>query len=130
MDGKEVSKPLYILVRQEIVVISALTHQGGESLLTVFFFSSRRRHTRFDCDWSSDVCSSDLVRKARLRRTSSRTVSKLLPCLPSLRFIVRTLRPSRRATSARPHSPSASDARRSEERRVGKECRSRWSPYH
>src|SRR5688572_176740 len=27
-----------------------------------FFFSSRRRHTRFDCDWSSDVCSSDLHR--------------------------------------------------------------------
>src|SRR5256886_12411318 len=26
----------------------------------VFFFASRRRHTRFDCDWSSDVCSSDL----------------------------------------------------------------------
>src|SRR2546430_635194 len=28
-------------------------------LNTMFFFSSRRRHTRFDCDWSSDVCSSD-----------------------------------------------------------------------
>src|SRR5256886_6574996 len=28
---------------------------------TGFFFSSRRRHTRFDCDWSSDVCSSDLA---------------------------------------------------------------------
>src|SRR2546430_15227884 len=28
--------------------------------LLFFFFSSRRRHTRFDCDWSSDVCSSDL----------------------------------------------------------------------
>src|SRR5256886_5121129 len=28
--------------------------------LMFFFFSSRRRHTRFDCDWSSDVCSSDL----------------------------------------------------------------------
>src|SRR2546430_16517495 len=27
----------------------------------LFFFSSRRRHTRFDCDWSSDVCSSDLM---------------------------------------------------------------------
>src|SRR5260370_19755933 len=27
----------------------------------LFFFSSRRRHTRFKCDWSSDVCSSDLV---------------------------------------------------------------------
>src|SRR3989338_3643224 len=26
----------------------------------VFFFSSRRRHTRWNCDWSSDVCSSDL----------------------------------------------------------------------
>src|SRR5438270_8377963 len=31
-----------------------------EQILLVFFFSSRRRHTRFDCDWSSDVCSSDL----------------------------------------------------------------------
>src|SRR2546427_6522502 len=31
-----------------------------------FFFSSRRRHTRFDCDWSSDVCSSDL--KGELER--------------------------------------------------------------
>src|SRR2546430_9745257 len=29
----------------------------------LFFFSSRRRHTRFDCDWSSDVCSSDLIEK-------------------------------------------------------------------
>src|SRR2546430_9836256 len=29
---------------------------------SMFFFSSRRRHTRFDCDWSSDVCSSDLER--------------------------------------------------------------------
>src|SRR5256886_4342079 len=30
------------------------------SMMFLFFFSSRRRHTRFDCDWSSDVCSSDL----------------------------------------------------------------------
>src|SRR5256886_14863388 len=29
-------------------------------MIRIFFFSSRRRHTRFDCDWSSDVCSSDL----------------------------------------------------------------------
>src|SRR5256886_12036201 len=29
--------------------------------MCLFFFSSRRRHTRFDCDWSSDVCSSDLT---------------------------------------------------------------------
>src|SRR2546430_17290770 len=31
-------------------------------LIFFFFFSSRRRHTRFDCDWSSDVCSSDLLK--------------------------------------------------------------------
>src|SRR5215211_8834112 len=30
-----------------------------------FFFSSRRRHTRSLCDWSSDVCSSDLGRSGR-----------------------------------------------------------------
>src|SRR2546430_13079959 len=33
-----------------------------------FFFSSRRRHTRFDCDWSSDVCSSDLRWELKLLR--------------------------------------------------------------
>src|SRR2546430_9782613 len=32
--------------------------------MSIFFFSSRRRHTRFDCDWSSDVCSSDLCSAA------------------------------------------------------------------
>src|SRR5260370_32335810 len=31
-----------------------------------FFFSSRRRHTRFKCDWSSDVCSSDLAEPAAI----------------------------------------------------------------
>src|SRR2546427_42125 len=35
-------------------------------VLVFFFFSSRRRHTRFDCDWSSDVCSSDLLKAARI----------------------------------------------------------------
>src|SRR5256886_10000971 len=37
----------------------------NQSLSSVcfFFFSSRRRHTRFDCDWSSDVCSSDLLQR-------------------------------------------------------------------
>src|SRR5260370_26206873 len=38
--------------------ILALSMTG--SLSCSFFFSSRRRHTRFKCDWSSDVCSSDL----------------------------------------------------------------------
>src|SRR3990167_1249965 len=33
---------------------------GCRGMVIYFFFSSRRRNTRFDCDWSSDVCSSDL----------------------------------------------------------------------
>src|SRR5688572_32047481 len=42
---------------------------SGESgsVQEFFFFSSRRRHTRFDCDWSSDVCSSDLMSLWRVR---------------------------------------------------------------
>src|SRR2546430_12677432 len=36
-------------------------NRNVELISGVFFFSSRRRHTRFDCDWSSDVCSSDLL---------------------------------------------------------------------
>src|SRR2546427_8143124 len=43
-----------------------------------FFFSSRRRHTRFDCDWSSDVCSSDLVHADRLRE-GLRLIRRLTP---------------------------------------------------
>src|SRR2546430_1291825 len=40
-----------------------------------FFFSSRRRHTRFDCDWSSDVCSSDLHSGARAQRGSPEPIN-------------------------------------------------------
>src|SRR3989475_3759609 len=44
-----------------------------------FFFSSRRRHTRFDCDWSSDVCSSDLetVHRPTCTPVRTRTLSTL-----------------------------------------------------
>src|SRR2546427_5826965 len=50
------------------------THQIKLSVvgLDLFFFSSRRRHTRFDCDWSSDVCSSDLAQTARCARAAHR----------------------------------------------------------
>src|SRR5260370_29661399 len=37
-------------------------------MILLFFFSSRRRHTRFKCDWSSDVCSSDLGWQRHRRR--------------------------------------------------------------
>src|SRR2546430_8852719 len=42
-------------------------------MLLYFFFSSRRRHTRFDCDWSSDVCSSDLAERLGGRRVYPNT---------------------------------------------------------
>src|SRR2546430_11594730 len=45
----------------------------------VFFFSSRRRHTRFDCDWSSDVCSSDLPLRVAARAA--------LPYLGCMKFL-------------------------------------------
>src|SRR2546430_11183210 len=41
-------------------VVNTDSDQSTSRGLLFFFFSSRRRHTRFDCDWSSDVCSSDL----------------------------------------------------------------------
>src|SRR5256886_6304709 len=44
-----------------------------------FFFSSRRRHTRFDCDWSSDVCSSDLIRVHGARENNLKDVSIEIP---------------------------------------------------
>src|SRR2546427_10895000 len=49
--------------------------------LFFFFFSSRRRHTRFDCDWSSDVCSSDLAAATALGATDLRVV--VLHVLPN-----------------------------------------------
>src|SRR5260370_8916690 len=47
-------------------------------MLCFFFFSSRRRHTRFKCDWSSDVCSSDLL----LTCSESDRRQDLLACVP------------------------------------------------
>src|SRR2546422_1057601 len=86
-----------------------------------FFFSSRRRHTRCSRDWSSDVCSSDLDWK-----TLFDGIAHVLGQPPgkggeyyltdAFQYMVDR---GRRLYTAR-----------SEERRVGKECRSRWSPYH
>src|SRR2546430_9026325 len=55
---------------------------------SLFFFSSRRRHTRFDCDWSSDVCSSDVdageagEARVQLSRDALEAVSDWLPARP------------------------------------------------
>src|SRR5207302_8344890 len=86
-----------------------------------FFFSSRRRHTRFSRDWSSDVCSSDLF-------TATDTTSGAI----KLRDGVATLTVGNTVSADAPGFTPAitgvtgpADITRSEERRVGKECRSR-----
>src|SRR6266513_4231662 len=85
---------------------------GDYNNISHFFFSSRRRHTRSKRDWSSDVCSSDLARLYVAKALSGQ----------SWRASSRSI-PLRVAVSVWP-------LRRSEERRVGKECRSRWAPNH
>src|SRR5689334_24219629 len=47
------------IASDEIIVLNIFLLLGS-CCLSFFFFSSRRRHTRWNCDWSSDVCSSDL----------------------------------------------------------------------
>src|SRR3712207_8012788 len=86
-----------------------------------FFFSSRRRHTRYWRDWSSDVCSSDLTRRALPNEASSRWRSTIRATDSAgvARTIFVCWSPIRRRTLPR-----------SEERRVGEECRSRGSPYY
>src|SRR5687768_18476058 len=92
----------------------------------IFFFSSRRRHTRCSRDWSSDVCSSDLARPLAplFPLQSNQTIKRLnrtdtCCCLP----VVATLRLEFMIAMT-----GKKTGRRSEERRVGKESRYRWSP--
>src|SRR5689334_18409508 len=49
-----------------------------------FFFSSRRRHTRWNCDWSSDVCSSDLVSKSVIADQQMRGMADVVRYLPGV----------------------------------------------
>src|SRR5688572_32937545 len=81
------------------------------------FFSSRRRHTRFDCDWSSDVCSSDLDGMRIILSGGDK-------CQRGVAIILDE-EVARRVTEVH----QVSD-RRSEERRVGKECRSGGAAKH
>src|SRR5688572_32087718 len=96
-------------------------------VLLFFFFSSRRRHTRFDCDWSSDVCSSDLTREGSQRffdffsrsGPASRSATPQ-PCIITVVFA------RRKTTLTTSGGDPARCPPRSEERRGGKEWRSRW----
>src|SRR5690348_18308936 len=95
----------------------------------MFFFSSRRRHTRWTGDWSSDVCSSDLSRPVPVARRLH-----LEDCGVYVADETVVAGPGRAGFWAYPMNPlrnlkPASHADRSEERRVGKECRSRMSRF-
>src|SRR2546430_12453667 len=96
----------------------------------LFFFSSRRRHTRFDCDWSSDVCSSDLSLSSLENSLMPETeefvaTGRRKTSVARIRMTPGTGKIDINGRSFEDYFPT-----RSEERRVGKECRSRWSPYH
>src|SRR5690606_40511795 len=94
-----------------------LTRRLSCSFRCVFFFSSRRRHTRFSRDWSSDVCSSDLVLQP-LVENAIKYGQETSGFPLRLRVLV-----TRQAAALKIVVANT----RSEERRVGKECRSRWS---
>src|SRR2546430_8492397 len=105
----------------------------GEAECNYIFFSSRRRHTRFDCDWSSDVCSSDLPQRTYNLTTPQRLSSNDTSTAngATSRFLNwRNWHNWRLISLCDEDLPSHCLGKRSEERRVGKECRSRWSPYH
>src|SRR5205085_5609673 len=98
-----------------------------------FFFSSRRRHTRFDCDWSSDVCSSDLIADTGKAAAYPRGQANSLQFAARERIAGPTEREIAEADLLQKAEPRGdfgqnglSDWERSEERRVGKECRWRW----
>src|SRR5436309_4733371 len=94
-----------------------------------FFFSSRRRHTRFSRDWSSDVCSSDLS-QIRADLFISMSSSQQIYGHPSADSEW-TNHSYATYLLLKPHTiATAVESKRSEERRVGKEWISRWSTDH
>src|SRR5688572_16897104 len=98
---------------------------GNPSLSARFFFSSRRRHTRFDCDWSSDVCSSDL--KFGQWAAGLLAEGAAAPGDDPAEGLARCAERLAEA-GALARDLAAFIGERSEERRVGKECRSGWPP--
>src|SRR5438445_4259753 len=104
-------------------------------LFFLFFFSSRRRHPRYWRDWSSDVCSSDLIVYeffTRLQLIHPQIRALLLTDASSARMAEKFAMPCECSFLQRPFRADAlaDSLSRSEERRVGKECRSRLWPDH
>src|SRR5699024_12223198 len=96
--------------------------------ICLFFFSSRRRHTRSKRDWSSDVCSSDLD------VVSSKRIEDVHIVHQSFQEDIVALKPPKHFETydkllieSVVQTDRILEEARSEERRVGKECRSWWS---
>src|SRR5437899_12608863 len=98
-------------------------------MIRFFFFSSRRRHTRCLSDWSSDVCSSDLIYHWQ---TNTATGGFVAPGTDFDSFMGTVKKIGAQPIIIANYGTGTPQeaAARSEERRVGKECRSRWSPEH
>src|SRR5256885_9193224 len=98
-------------------------------LFVFFFFSSRRRHTRLQGDWSSDVCSSDLSgRYAELAMSHQMMLQEVVRVQKTVlnhEQVIQDVMTFLHAIDAKQRRDS-----RSEERRVGKEGRSRGAPDH
>src|SRR5256885_4678227 len=99
-----------------------------------FFFSSRRRHTRLQGDWSSDVCSSDLGADGG-HGVNLGILANDEELFGGGEFVVGAVfgeigRGADFEGGRRESGGGFGRLGRSEERRVGKEWRSRWSPYH
>src|SRR5207245_6085484 len=99
-----------------------------------FFFSSRRRHTRCYRDWSSDVCSSDLDVTVTLPVAPWEAALGAGVTVPTLGGPVEMHIPpgaqSGQKLRLRGRGLPGQPPGRSEERRVGKECRARWQTAH
>src|SRR5207247_3735561 len=89
-----------------------------------FFFSSRRRHTRSTRDWSSDVCSSDLVVMVNVEADA--LAGPLMARRAATAGVVYSLAYGDQPALICELVEWARACGRSEERRVGKECGSRW----
>src|SRR5207245_7233655 len=92
------------------------------------FFSSRRRHTRCYRDWSSDVCSSDLSSAGLREATNIHSKGASAKMSSSARNISQGACFRALLTAGPPPAPRRPALPRSEERRVGKECRARGTP--
>src|SRR5262249_59131407 len=94
-----------------------IRYKRGAWVNNCFFFSSRRRHTRLVSDWSSDVCSSDLDGIDHDGRWTIRLAVTVTEDEITFDF-------------SESDEQAAGFVNRSEERRVGKECRSRGAGCH